>query len=68
MFQLCTLFDPILDSLDVSMITILHQRHSPMPLHTQMIVANFPRSLQTHQHLCFHPPPSVPLVHSNLEM
>jgi hypothetical protein len=33
-----------------------------------MIVGNFPQSPQTHQHWCFHPHPSVPLIHNNLEM
>jgi hypothetical protein len=53
----CVLFDPTLDSLDKSMTTVLHPMHSHVPLHTQMILGNFPRS-----------PPSVPLVHNNLEM
>jgi hypothetical protein len=26
------------------------------------------QSPQTHQHWCFHPPLSVPLIHNNLEM
>ncbi len=47
---------------------VLHPTYSPMPPHIQMILGNFPLSLQTHQHWCFHPPPSVLLVHSNLEM
>ncbi len=68
MFRLCTLFDPTLDSLDVSMILVPHPTHSPMPLHIQMIVGNFLQSLRTHQHWRFHPPLNVPLVHSNLEM
>jgi hypothetical protein len=68
MFRLCTLFDLTLDSLYVSMITVLHPTHSPMPLHIQMIMGNFSYSPQTHQHWCFHPPPNVPLVHSNMEM
>ncbi len=67
-FQLGTLVNPTLDSLDVSMIAVLHPTHSPMPLHTQMILGNFPQSPQTHQHWCFHPPSSVPLVHSNMEI
>jgi hypothetical protein len=67
MFWLCTLFDPILDSFDVSMITVFHPKHSPMPLHIQMIMVNFLQSLHTHQHWCFHPPPSLPLLHCNLE-
>jgi hypothetical protein len=37
-------------------------------LHTQMILGNFPRSPQTHQHWCCHPPPNVPQIHYNLEM
>jgi hypothetical protein len=36
------LSDPTLDSLDVNMIVVLHPTHSPMPLHTQMILGNFP--------------------------
>ncbi len=68
MFWRCALFDPTLNTLDVSMIAVLHPTHSPMPLHTQMIVGNFPQSLQTHQHWCFHPPLSIRFVHSNLEM
>jgi len=62
------LFYPTLDSLDVNMIAILHPTHSLMPLHTQMIVGNFLKSPQRHQHWCFHPPPNVPLVHNNLEI
>jgi hypothetical protein len=42
MFRLCALFDPTLDSLDVSMIVLLHPMHSPMPLHIQMMLGNFP--------------------------
>jgi hypothetical protein len=34
MFQLCTLFDPTLDSFDVSMNVIFHPTHSFVPLHT----------------------------------
>ncbi len=68
MFQMCTLFDPTLNSLNVSMIAVLHPTHSHVPLHIQMIVGNFPQSPQTHQHWCFHPHPSVPLIHNNLEM
>jgi hypothetical protein len=41
-FQLCTLFVPILDSFDVSMIMVFHLTHSPLPLHIQMIVGSFP--------------------------
>jgi hypothetical protein len=59
-FWQCTLVDPTLDSLDVCMTMVFHP--------TQMILGNFPQFPQTHQHLCFHPPPNVPLVHSNLEM
>jgi hypothetical protein len=40
MFQLCTLFDPTLDSLDVIMTMVLHPTHSPILLHIQMIVGN----------------------------
>jgi len=50
MFRLSNLFDPTLDSLDVSMIVVLHPTCSPMPLHIQMIMGNFPQSPQTHQH------------------
>jgi hypothetical protein len=64
-FQLCAFFYPILDSLDVTMTEVLHPTHSFVPLHTQMIVGNFFKSPQTHQHWCFHTLPSVPLVHSN---
>jgi hypothetical protein len=53
-FRLCALFDPTLDSLDVSTIMVLHPTHSPMPLHTQMILGNFPQSPQTHQHYQMH--------------
>jgi hypothetical protein len=63
-----TLFDPILDSFDVSLIAVLQPTHSPMLLHIQMIMVNLPQSPHTHQHWCFHPPPSLPLVHSNLDM
>jgi len=62
MFRLCTLFDPILDSLDVNMTMVLHPTHSPMRLHIQMIVGNFPQSPQTHQHWCFHPLPMFHLL------
>jgi hypothetical protein len=48
MFRLFTLFDPTLDSLDVNMTMVLHPTHSPMPLHIQMIVSNFPQSPQPH--------------------
>jgi hypothetical protein len=68
MFQLCTLFDPTLDFLDVSMTVVLHLTHSPMLLHIQMIVSNFPQSPQAHRYWCFLPPLSLPLVHNNLEM
>ncbi len=68
MFWLCALFDPILDALDASMNKVLHPTHSHVLLHTQIILDNFPKSPKTHQHWCFHPPPSVPLVHNNLEM
>ncbi len=40
-FQLCTLFNPTLDSLDVNMTVVLHPTHSHVPLHTQMIEGNF---------------------------
>jgi hypothetical protein len=46
MFGLCSLFDPTLDFLDVNMIVVFHLTHSPMLLHIQMIVGNFPQSLQ----------------------
>ncbi len=52
----------------MNMITILHPMHSPVPLHIKMILGNFLQSFQTHQHWCFHPPPSVPLAHKNMEM
>jgi hypothetical protein len=39
-----------------------------VPLRTQMILGNFPQYPQPHQYLCFLPPPSFPLLHSNLEM
>jgi hypothetical protein len=39
-----------------------------VPLHTQMIVGNFLQFPQPHRYWCFLPPPSIPLVHSNLEM
>ncbi len=68
MFQLCTMVDPTLDSLDVSMNVVLHPMHSHVLLHTQWILVNFLQSFQTHQHWCFHSPHNVPLVHSNLEM
>jgi hypothetical protein len=68
MFLLCALFDLVLDALDVSMTIILHPTHSHVLLHIQIVLGNFPKSLQTHQHRCFHPPPSVPLVRTNLEM
>jgi hypothetical protein len=63
-----TLFNPTLDSLDVNMVVVFHPTHSPVPLHTQMIIGNFPQFPQPHQYWCFDPPPSFPLVHSNLEM
>jgi hypothetical protein len=56
MFWLYTLFDPTLDSFDVSMIMVFHPTHSFMPLHIQMIMVIFFQSLYTHQHWCFHPP------------
>jgi hypothetical protein len=68
MFRLCTLFDPTLDSLVVSVSVVLHPTHSPMPLHTQMIVGNFFQFPQPHQYRCFLPPPSLPLVYNNLKM
>jgi hypothetical protein len=68
MFRLCALFNPTLDSLHVSMTTVFHPMHSLVPLHIQMILGNFPKTFQTHQHLCFFPPPNVPLVHINLKM
>ncbi len=68
MFRLCILFDPTLDSFDVNSNVVLHPTHSPMLLHTQMIVGNFPQFLQPHQYWCFFPPPNLPLVHGNLEM
>jgi hypothetical protein len=68
MFQQCTFFYPTLDSFDVSMTMVLRPTHSPMPLHTQMTIGNFPQSLQPHQYWCFLPPLNFPLVHSNLEM
>ncbi len=68
MFQLCILFDLTLDFLDVGMTMVFHPTYSPMPLHIQMIMGNFPQSPQTYPHLCFHPPPNLPLVHNNLEM
>jgi hypothetical protein len=45
MFRLCTLFDPTLDFLDVSMTMVLHPTHSHVPLHVNMIIRNFPQSL-----------------------
>ncbi len=63
-----TLFNPTLDSLYMSMIMALHPTHSLVPLHTQMIVGNFLQFPQPHRYWCFLPPPSIPLVHSNLEM
>ncbi len=68
MFWLCTLFDPTLDSLGVNMTMVLHPTHLHVPLRTQMILGNFPQYPQPHQYLCFLPPPSFPLLHSNLEM
>jgi hypothetical protein len=47
-FWLCTLFDPTLDSINVSMIVVLHSTHSHVPLHIQMIIGNFPKSPQPH--------------------
>ncbi len=46
----CTLVDPTLDSLDVSMVAVFHLMHSLVPLHIQMVLGNFPQSPQTHQH------------------
>jgi hypothetical protein len=40
-FQLCTLFDPTMDSLDVNMIVVFHPTHSLVPLHIQMIINIF---------------------------
>jgi hypothetical protein len=37
-------------------------------LHIHLTLGSFLQSPQTHQHWCFHPPPNVPLIHSNLEM
>ncbi len=68
MFQLCTLFDPTLDSFDVIMTVVFHPTHSLLPLHIQMIVGNFLRFPQPHRYWCFLPPPNLPLVHSNLEI
>jgi len=68
MFWMCTLFDPIIDSLSVSSIMVFHATHSHVPLHIQMIISNYPQSLQSHRYWCFLPPPSLPLVHNNLEM
>jgi hypothetical protein len=67
-FRMRTLFDPIVDSFEVSMNVVLHPTHSLMPLHTQMIIGNFLQSPQPHQYWCFLPPPNLPLVHGNLEM
>jgi hypothetical protein len=39
-----------------------------VPLHIQMILGNFLRSLQTHRYWCFLPPPNLPLIHNNLKM
>jgi hypothetical protein len=50
MFQLCTLFDPTLDFLDVNMIVVFHPTHSPMFLHIQMIIGNFLQSPQAHRY------------------
>ncbi len=47
---------------------IVHPTHSPVRLHTQMILDKKFQPPQTHQRWCFHPPLSVPLVHSNLGM
>ncbi len=57
-----------MDSFHVSMIVVLHPTHSPIPLHTQMIVGNFPQSLQPRQYWWFFPPPNLPRVHNNMEM
>jgi hypothetical protein len=40
-FRLYTLFDPTLDSLDVSMTMVLHPTHSHVLMHTHMIIGNF---------------------------
>jgi hypothetical protein len=37
-------------------------------LHIQMIASTFPYSPQPQQYWCFLPPPSIPLVHSNMDM
>ncbi len=50
------------------MTIVFHPTHSHVLLHTQMILGNFPQFPQTYQHWCFHPPPIVPVVHSNMEM
>ncbi len=68
MLWLCTLFDPTLDSFDVSMTMVLHPTHSLVLLHIQMIASTFPYSPQPQQYWCFLPPPSIPLVHSNMDM
>ncbi len=57
-----------MDSLYKNTIVVLHLMHSHVPLLTQMILDNFLQSPQTHQHWCFHRPPNVSLVHSNLEL
>ncbi len=67
-YGLCTLFDPTLDFLNVNMTMVFHPTHSPVPLHIQMILGNFLRSLQTHRYWCFLPPPNLPLIHNNLKM
>ncbi len=67
-FWLCTLFDPTLDLLNGNTTVVLHPTHSHVPLHIHMIISNFPQSLEAHQYWCFLPPPSLPLIHNNLEM
>jgi len=68
MFRLCTKFNLTIDSFNVSMTVVLHPTHSLVPLHNQMIIGNFPQSLQPHRYWCFLPPPSLSLVHSNLKI
>ncbi len=41
-FRLYILFVLIIDSFDVSMTVVFHPTHSLVPLHTQMIMGNFP--------------------------
>jgi hypothetical protein len=40
-FRSCTLFDPIVDFFDVSMIMVLYPTRSLVPLHIQMVLGNF---------------------------